>query len=325
MRKLRTAAATLLLLACHEPTDPDRSRPNADVASTQEKRWVVVFNQPNGLPKDVDRLIADAGGVITTRLPEIGSIGASSSDPGFAAKVAADPQVNAVSEDIVVQMIPDLSKLIAAEDLTDTPGPAEPTGPDPQPMPDNFGFYQWDKMRMNATLTGSYAVQRGRRDVVVAILDTGIDVLPTPHLDLAPNLDFARSRSFVTSAGETLPVADPNPASWDDRHGHGSWCASAVAAPINGLGISGVAPNVTLVALKVLGNTGSGTFLGVANALVYAGLNKFDVASMSLGGYIWRNTDHADYIVLQRAVEFARSNGVLPIAALGNDGFDVSD
>jgi subtilisin family serine protease len=121
---------------------------------------------------------------------------------------------------------------------------------------------------------------------VVAVLDTGGDVLPTPHVDIAPNLDFARSRSFVTPTGAPLPAGDPNPAAWDDKHGHGSWCLSGVGAPINTLGVSGVAPNVTLVVLKVLGDTGSGTFLGLANALVYAGLNHFDVASMSLGGYL---------------------------------------
>ena len=320
MKKLGVAAATLLLLACHEPTDPDREKPQTQLAHENGKRWVVVFNQHNDLPPNVDRIVSDAGGVISTRLPEIGAVGASSSAPDFAAKVAAHPQVKEVSEDIEVQMIPDLSKLIAAEDLTDMQGPAEPTGPDPQAMPDNLGFYQWDKMRMNATVTGSYAVQRGRRDVVVAILDTGIDVLPTPHLDLAPNLDMARSRSFIGG------VIDPNPAAWDDRNGHGSWCASAVAAPINGLGISGVAPNVTLVALKVLSDAGSGSYLWLAQALVYAGLNKFDVASMSLGGYL-RHADGGQALItiVQRAVEFARSNGVLPIAALGNDNFDVSD
>jgi subtilisin family serine protease len=110
---------------------------------------------------------------------------------------------------------------------------------------------------------------------------------------------------------------------------------SAVGAPINGVGVSGVAPNVSLVSLKVLNAAGSGLFIWTDQALVYAGLSHFDVASMSLGGYIPRNGDkssgangpgdHTDYILLQRAVQFARQNGVLPVAALGNDGFDVSD
>src|SRR5205085_6013156 len=51
----------------------------------------------------------------------------------------------------------------------------------------------------------------------------------------------------------------------------------------------------------------------------------------SLGGYIPKcgskndpNCDHPDYILLQRATQFARSNGVLPVAAAGNNGFDLS-
>ncbi|HYY59468.1 MAG TPA: S8 family serine peptidase, partial [Pyrinomonadaceae bacterium] len=57
-----------------------------------------------------------------------------------------------------------------------------------------------------------------------------------------------------------------------------------------------------------------------------------DIASMSLGGYIPKcgdkspnGCDHTDYILLQRSIQFARENGVLPIAAMGNDNFDVSD
>ena len=111
---------------------------------------------------------------------------------------------------------------------------------------------------------------------------------------------------------------------------------SAVGAPINGVGISGVAPNVTLVEGKVLNAAGSGQFFYTDEALIYAGLKHFDVVSASLGGYIPKKGtmanngkngtgDHADYILLQRATQFARSNGVLPVAALGNDGFDLSD
>ena len=326
MRKLYVAAGTLLLLACQDPTQPDPVKTSANMASSEAKRWVVVFNQKNDLPRDVERTIADAGGTIAVRLPQIGALRATSNDPAFAAKVAANPQVNAVSEDIEVQMIPDLATLAAADDPTDPRGPAEPAGIDPQLMPDPLGTQQWDKMRMNATLQGSYPIQPGRRAVVVAILDTGIDVLPTPHIDLVPNLDAARSRSFVTAAGTALATGDPNPAAWDDKNGHGSWCASAVAAPINGVGISGVAPNVTLVALKVLGDAGSGSFFALAQALVYAGENRFDVASMSLGGILRHaNGGQALVKILQRSVEFARSNGVMPIASLGNNNYDISD
>jgi subtilisin family serine protease len=325
-------AAILLSVACNEPAERVRlTAPDALLSvSGEEKRYVVVFNQPNGLPNNVERIVAAAGGVITARLEEIGAIGASSSDAEFAARIAAEPQVQAVSEDVEVQMIPasgsvEPASVNAAE--SESPGPAEPPGADPQPGPEPLYHQQWDKMRLNASATGSYAVQQGRREVVVGILDTGVEVLPLAHPDIAPNLDYARSRSFVVPAGMPPgpPEGDPNPARWDDRNGHGSWCASAVAAPINAFGISGVAPRVTLVALKVLRDNGVGSYLWLAQALIYAGVNKFDVASMSLGGYLRHAANQALITLVQRAVEFARENGVTPIAALGNDNFDLSD
>lgn len=296
------------------------------------QRYVVVFNQPNGLPASAERAVRDAGGRITSRLEAIGAVGVESDNPGFIAAIEKNAQVKGAAVDAVALTIPErgLRGLdAAASGAENNGGTVTSPGADPQPMPDPLGNQQWDKMRMNATLSGSYALQPGRRDVRVAVLDTGAEVLPFPHPDIAPNLDFAESRAFVTPTGayNGLAEGDPNPASWDDKGGHGSWCLSAVGAPINAFGISGVAPNVTLVALKVLGDTGSGSYLAVAAALVYAGNHHFDVASMSLGGYL-RHADHetqALLTLLQRAVEYARQNGVLPIAALGNEGYDLSD
>jgi len=226
-----------------------------------------------------------------------------------------------VTEDVEVQMIPtpEEMNLQAVNDSQ-----VEPAGPDTQTGTEPFyNRFQWDKKRIYASDQGSYSVQRGRRDVVVAVLDTGAQVLPNPHPDLQANLDTARSRSFVAVAN---PNGDPNPAAWDDRNGHGSHCMSNVGAPINGIGMSGVAPNVTLVSLKVLRDNGSGSFLWLAQALIYAGYNHFDVASMSLSGTVPHNQGAQTIIkIVQRAVNFARENGVTPVAALGNNNWDLSD
>src|SRR5204862_8322514 len=85
------------------------------------------------------------------------------------------------------------------------------------------------------------------------------------------------------------------------------------------------APNVTTVALKVLDRSGRGTSTSVAQALVYAGQSHFDVASMSIGVCLASQADKADVTLVQRAVDFARRNGVLPIAALNNNNLDLSD
>jgi subtilisin family serine protease len=295
------------------------------LAGGEGKQYVVVFNQPNGLPQNVERIIGAAGGSILTAVPQIGALAAVSDDPDFAAKIARDPQVRAVSANRTVQVLDPLPTLtVLPPDAAEGAGPAEPPGSDAQTGSEPFYPFQWDKKRMRASNNGSYSVQPGRPDVVVAILDTGAEILPVAHEDIAPNLDFARSRSFTNVV---LGLnGDPNPASWDDRNGHGSWCLSAVAAPINGRGISGVAPRVKLVALKVINDDGTANLFSIALALTYAGVNKFDVASMSLRWYDAHPIDDLGLIIAtQRAVEFARANGVTPIAALGNENWDISD
>jgi subtilisin family serine protease len=294
----------------------------------QQKQWVVLFNNQNALPNQVERRVADAGGTILTTLPELGALVATSDSATFAADMRRDPSVSDVGENLAVQMIPTPERLgvVDAGDLSSMgDGPVEPPGTDAQTGSEPFYPFQWDKKRMRASNQGSYAVQQGRPDVVVAVLDTGADILPVAHQDIAPNLDFARSRSFFPV--QPSPNGDPNPAAWDDKNGHGSWCLSAVGAPINGRGISGIAPRVRLVALKVLGDNGTGSLVSLAQALVYAGVNRFDVASMSLSAYLRHANPETQPLVklVQRAVNFARASGVTPVAALGNDSFDVSD
>jgi subtilisin family serine protease len=83
-----------------------------------------------------------------------------------------------------------------------------------------------------------------------------------------------------------------------------------------------------------LSGAGGGLFVWTDEALIYAGVKHFDVVSASLGGYIPKcgavsndkqSCDHPDYILLNRATQFARANGVLPVGAMGNEGYDLSD
>ena len=292
--------------------------PTPTPAPATPQTWVVAFQNPNGLPDNVDTIVANAGGQVLAKMPEIGGVAATSSNPNFGANMVANVQVKTADVSTKLQLI---DPVAATDSSTNNGGTGQPTGSDTQPMPDPLGYEQWDKKKLNATLSGTYGIQQGRKDVKVFVIDTGAD---QNHIDVAPNLDTAESVSFV-----------PTEPTIQDFNGHGTWTISAVGAPINGVGISGVAPNVTLVEGKVLSGAGSGEFYWLDEALIYAGLKHFDVVSASLGGYIPKNGDksnskngsgdHTDYILLQRATQFARSNGVLPVAALGNDGFDLSD
>jgi lantibiotic leader peptide-processing serine protease len=265
------------------------------------RSYVVVFAGQSGLPANAARLVGDAGGDVVATLPALGAVRASSARPTFASALASRPEVAVVGLDTVRQLLP--------------PNDAGGSGPRPAGAPSSGGDplsgQQWDKARIGASPAGSYAIQRGRRDVAVAVLDTGA---ATTHPDVAPNLDLGRSRSFVPSEPDL-----------QDHNGHGTWCLSAVAAPLNGVGIAGVAPNVTTLALKVLDRNGDGSFAGIAQALVYAADQHVDVASLSLGAYIDRKSDKADYELLRRAVAYARAAGVLAVAAVGNDDLDLGD
>src|SRR4051812_16369669 len=144
--------------------------------------YTVVFHQQS-IPADADKIVSAAGGTIVERLPEIGGLGVVSDNPGFSAALNASSAVRAADVSIQVSIDPTLSR--ADEGVTGAGstnnGNVSPAGADPQPMPDPLGNQQWDKMRMNATLTGSYATQQGRKDVRVAIADTGID---QTHVDI---------------------------------------------------------------------------------------------------------------------------------------------
>src|SRR4051812_9180944 len=185
--------------------------------------YTIAFTNANGLPADVDALVAAAGGTVTQRLPEIGGIGVTSTNPDFTAAMGRSNSVKAVAQSAQTSLV-DPVDAAATGGPSNHGGQASPAGPDPQPMPDPLGKEQWDKMRMNATNDGSYRVQQGRKDVRVFVIDTGAD---QTHPDVAPNLDVAASRSFV-----------PSEPTIQDFNGHGTWTISAVGAPINGVGIS---------------------------------------------------------------------------------------
>ena len=124
-------------------------------------------------------------------------------------------------------------------------------------------------------------IEPGERGVTVGVLDTGVDA---SNPDIAPNFSFALSRNFardLTDVDGPCEVASClDPVGTDDG-GHGTHVAGTIGAAANGIGVSGVAPKVTLVELK--GGQDSGYFFlePVVNALTYAGDVGIDVVNMS--------------------------------------------
>jgi subtilisin family serine protease len=137
---------------------------------------------------------------------------------------------------------------------------------------------------------------QGGAGVKVAVIDTGIDC---GHPDLAPNCIYGVS--YVKGAKAF------------DNHGHGTHVAGIIAARDNGFGVIGVAPEVTLYAVKVLDATGSGPWSAVASGIVWATQNGMDVINMSLGGTSFSQA-------VADAVQAASDAGVLVVSAAGNAG-----
>ena len=181
------------------------------------------------------------------------------------------------------------------------------------------------------------AVTPGDRRVSVGVLDTGVDA---SHPDIAPNFNWALSKNFA----KDLPVVDGpcevpsclDPVGVDDG-GHGTHVAGTIGAAANGLGVSGVAPNVSLVELK--GGQDSGYFFlePTVNALTYAGDVGIDVVNMSYFVDPWLyncTANPADSPEAQaeqrtiiagvtRALKYAHRRGVTLVAALGNNHEDL--
>ena len=93
---------------------------------------------------------------------------------------------------------------------------------------------------------------------VAWIIDTGIDL---DHPDL--NVDASRSVSFLTGG--------PSAASPEDENGHGSHVAGTIGAINNSIGVIGVAPGATVIAVRVLNRQGSGTISGVIAGVDHVG------------------------------------------------------
>lgn len=153
---------------------------------------------------------------------------------------------------------------------------------------------QWGLPKISAP--AGWAVTTGSTGVTIAIVDTGVD---KNHSDLVGKL--VAGYDFVN-----------NDADADDDNGHGTHCAGIAAALTNnGIGVAGVDWNARIMPVKVLNASGSGSYSGIANGIIWAADNGAKVISMSLGGSSGSAT-------LESAVNYAAGKGVVIVAAAGN-------
>ncbi|GAB6862252.1 S8 family serine peptidase [Haloplanus litoreus] len=147
----------------------------------------------------------------------------------------------------------------------------------------------------------------------VAILDSGID---SDHPDLVDNLgagtaiiDCGTAYDGSSCSGNGNTCHEP----WDDDNDHGTHCAGIAAAVDNDVGVVGVSSGATLHAVKVLDCGGTGYLSDIAAGIEHTANQGWDVASMSLGS-------SSDSSTMRDACQYAVDQGVLVVAAAGNEG-----
>jgi subtilisin family serine protease len=168
------------------------------------------------------------------------------------------------------------------------------------PVPES---YPWGLQMINVPAVHLQRPELRGSAVTVAVLDTGID---SSHPELSPRV--AGGYNALVGGGSSA-----------DTNGHGTHMAGIIAAdlensPSNGLGIIGVAPQVTLKAVKVLDQDGAGYLSDLINGLQWVynnGSPRAKVVNMSLGF-------STNSPALWQAIQSLYTSGVIMVASTGN-------
>jgi subtilisin family serine protease len=338
MHRVRSAsaiAAVLFTAACAEPpvTPIPALGAYGRLASISAGKSYVLVANSDVLPVDLEVSIAAAGGTLTSRIDEIGVAVATSDDPAFADRASKVSGLRSVVEDVTLDFQqPSAVVEFDAEPLSHTTAVGEH---------DQLRRLQWAPDAINAP--AAWAAGARGAGARVAILDGGIH---STHVDLAPNLDVARSRSFVPAAlpntfvpfNFDLRLSLPNPEKPNDPlvcnradpFWHGTHVAGIVAAAANNAGTVGIAPEAKIIGVKVA-HCGSGNLFWVMQGIVYAatpieeGGAGAHIINMSIGGAGLKGGPGTAAVLnaLSRATSYANKRGVTLIAAVGNNGVDL--
>jgi len=187
------------------------------------------------------------------------------------------------------------------------------------------GLNTWNLDAINVTDSGpapARKVSETGQGVYVGVVDTGL--LPTwRYYFPAARIATQFAKSFQGGGSESANVSE-QPNKWEhDTHGHGTHVTSIIIGFLTGLGpFNGTAPDAKVIPVKVLNQNGSGSSFVVAHGIAYiAGLkgtggplhNSPVVINLSLGG---PELDPVE----QAAIDLAIRNGVILVAAAGNEG-----
>ncbi|WP_199616235.1 S8 family serine peptidase [Paenibacillus alkalitolerans] len=289
--------------------------PAMSAGASDAQSFVVVFKKES-LTKESYDLIKEAGGTVTYEVPEIGVLEAATTNPAAFIK-------SLLKNNSIQSLAPSFElPLSLPETAAETEQPAASLAPVPADQSIWGTGWQWDIEQVTNN-GASHEISSGSKDVVVGIIDSGIDF---NHPDLKNNI-VPGSQTFVPETTDAF-----------DYNSHGTHVAGTIAA--NGR-LKGVAPEAGVRSYRVFGATGGAQQIWITKAIVAAANDGVDVINMSLGGTriagqwyytdpetgetIRLGNDAADLVAYHRAVQYAVMNNVTVVATAGNDGQDLSN
>lgn len=304
------------------------------------QKYVVLADSASGAD-DLAAQLRTAGAKVTSVNKAIGMVVVTSDDANFRTNTRALSGVSGVAADRSIGQTPHQKVSIEKEHLTAGAGStggataaatADATGP-----VDPLDSKLWGMRMIKAD--EAHASSLGNAKVRVGVMDTGVQA---DHPDLQRNFDYTTSRNFVTDDpaidGPCEYARCIDPVGVDDD-GHGTHVAGTIAAAMNGFGVSGVAPNASLVEVRAGQDSGYFFLSPTVNALTYSGDAGLDAVNMSFYVDPWlyncrggakedspeAAADQNTIIdAMTRALDYAHGKGVTLVAAAGNNHEDMA-
>lgn len=276
-------------------------------------RYVVLFDAGTS-EQSAQQAVGSACGTSIAFYPQIAVGIAVSAEPRFAARFGLARAYSAQAETVGNPAPAELGSPAIPSTAARLPAAEQ------QLVADRSG-QQWDMDMIHAPQARS--INPGRREVLVGVLDSGVDAT---HPDLAAAVDPTRS------AGCLSGKPDQSPAAWSPSTSqHGTHVAGIIAAADDGHGITGVAPGVRLASVKVVDDDGFIYPEYAVCGFMWAAREHMRITNNSYSLDPWLLTcsnvpgQAVAYTAVQRAVDYATAHGVLSIAAAGNEGINLAN
>ncbi|MPY96671.1 MAG: S8 family serine peptidase [Actinophytocola sp.] len=308
-RVVIAAGAALLALALFTPPAssviPERADSCATEPASAPLRYVVVFSEGT-TRRQARREITGACGTQAEYYPEIAVAVATSAEADFARRIGVDRAFSAQA---------------ARRAHAGGGGRQQQRLTRERRATTDRTREQWNLRMINAD-RAQRAGARGDRDVVVGVLDSGINAR---HPDLADAVAPRLSADCLTGSPETSPRAWRPTAS-----PHGTHVAGIIAAADDGIGITGVAPETTLASIKVIGEQGYADPESAVCGYMWAARHDMRITNSSYFVDPWSlsctNRDGLDVVreAIGRAVDHAADQGAVNVAAATNDATDLT-